>query len=297
MAVESAVTYDNIQFHKNTVQPDAMLLEQLIESSATTILMDYLTLPSREEKTPVTFEDFQKDIESVVHMLKEHHGDITIRILVSSLENPLVKQWISYCQKKGLGLFLRWMESPTMEARLAYHLGCDKTYGHSMEAFLKDMEKAQDEVCSSSEEGRNLPNDLRVSSCAKSQETSKSGKPKLLYASPLPPVRSGISEYSIQLVQALATQYDITLYTEQTDLAKEEICAGKYPVLYPGDPLFWDDYDVKMYHIGNNYDVHSYIYEAAMMHPGVVVLHDTNIYYLFQAYHGSRHNFYQKIYE
>ena len=42
----------------------------------------------------------------------------------------------------------------------------------------------------------------------------------------------------------------------------------------------YDKYDYLVYNVGNNPDFHSYIYEAALAHPGMIILHDYMLYYL-----------------
>ena len=75
-------------------------------------------------------------------------------------------------------------------------------------------------------------------------------KPKLLYASPFPPLKSGISDYSVALVKALEKEFDITLYTdnyEVTDEALKDIPKLKYWV----DDIDFDSFDYRIYNIGN----------------------------------------------
>ena len=40
-----------------------------------------------------------------------------------------------------------------------------------------------------------------------------------------------------------------------------------------------DDFDIALYHLGNNAD-HGFVYEIALRHPGVVVLHEANLHHL-----------------
>src|SRR5947208_1353177 len=96
-------------------------------------------------------------------------------------------------------------------------------------------------------------------------------KPSLLYASPLPPARSGIADYSGFLLNSLAEFFDITLYTGAKDSLVPAL--SRFPVVRhgSGDTRF-DAFDHCLYQIGNNPWYHGYIYEACLRHPGWVVL-------------------------
>ena len=75
-------------------------------------------------------------------------------------------------------------------------------------------------------------------------------RPRLAYVSPLPPARSGIADYSAELLPELARHYEIDVTTERLDEA-----------------------DRRLYHIGNS-DHHSPMFDLLRRYPGVVVLHD-----------------------
>lgn len=120
-------------------------------------------------------------------------------------------------------------------------------------------------------------------------------KPSLLYASPFPPMKSGISDYSTELVKALDSKFNITLFTDNYDIS--EIGLNKYPVLrYGVDEIDFNNFDYVIYNIGNNPEYHSYIYGEAVRHPGMVILHDLVIYYLFIGYYNKKGELYSAIY-
>ena len=120
-------------------------------------------------------------------------------------------------------------------------------------------------------------------------------KPSLLYASPFPPMKSGISDYSVVLVKALAEAFDITLYTD--DYVISEPTLDGFPVLkYGSDHVDFDAFDYRIYNMGNQPDFHSYIYEAALEHPGMVILHDFILYYLFVGYYQNQGSLYSNTY-
>ncbi len=84
---------------------------------------------------------------------------------------------------------------------------------------------------------------------------------KVAYYSPLPPERSGVSDYSALLVPELGRRLDLHLQKR----------GRKRP---PRDA------DVSLYHVGNNPDAHGWIVEALRGWPGVVVLHEYVLHHL-----------------
>jgi glycosyltransferase involved in cell wall biosynthesis len=83
---------------------------------------------------------------------------------------------------------------------------------------------------------------------------------RVAYFSPLPPERTGISEYSALLLSALRERLDVQVVPRGSTAPRGA--------------------DVCLYHIGNNPDAHSWIVEALRARPGVVVLHDFVLHHL-----------------
>jgi len=79
--------------------------------------------------------------------------------------------------------------------------------------------------------------------------------------SPLPPSPSGIADYSQALLAPLGRLADLTVFAEG---------AGEF---HPRD------FDLALYQIGNN-PCHGFVYEMALRHPGVVVMHESNLHHL-----------------
>lgn len=109
-------------------------------------------------------------------------------------------------------------------------------------------------------------------------------KPKLLYASPFPPMKSGISDYSVILVNVLKDNFDITLFSDNYEITDDSI--KNYPVLkFGADTVDFDSFDYILYNMGNNADFHTYIYEAALEHPGVIIQHDLVLFNFIWGYY------------
>jgi glycosyltransferase involved in cell wall biosynthesis len=90
--------------------------------------------------------------------------------------------------------------------------------------------------------------------------------------SPLPPERSGISDYGYELLEALADVVDIAAVARKPALAQAP--AG-VEILDP--EAAEAKTDLSVYHLGNHSGVHSWIYRQALADPGLVVLHDTSL--------------------
>lgn len=98
-------------------------------------------------------------------------------------------------------------------------------------------------------------------------------RPKLAYVSPLPPERSGISDYSAELLPALAQHYEIDVIVAQDCVTDAWIVAN-----CPIRSVQWflensDRYDSVIYHLGNS-AFHQHMFGLMARTPGVVVLHD-----------------------
>lgn len=120
---------------------------------------------------------------------------------------------------------------------------------------------------------------------------------KLLYVSPFPPQKSGISDYSIILIYGLRERFKITLLTDDYKLTDERLYEDFEVLRYGKQKIDFNQYDYIIYNIGNNPYFHSFIYELCLEHPGLVILHDCVLYYLIVGYYGGRNQVYSKIYE
>ena len=96
---------------------------------------------------------------------------------------------------------------------------------------------------------------------------------KLAYVSPLPPEKSGISDYSAELLPELSRFYEIEIITDQ-----EAIQPAWLRDSFPIRATTWFSqnarrYDRVLYHFGNSH-FHHHMFELLAVVPGVVVLHD-----------------------
>lgn len=109
---------------------------------------------------------------------------------------------------------------------------------------------------------------------------------KIAYVSPFPPQRSGIADYSFEIVQNLKQYVDITIYLEDENSVADKLdLETKNISLLPQEI---SKYDCVIYHIGNNTNFHTKIYKMAWQYPGIVVIHDFNIHpFLADAFLGK----------
>lgn len=99
------------------------------------------------------------------------------------------------------------------------------------------------------------------------------GRPKLAYVSPLPPQRSGIADYSAQLLPELLKYYQIDVVVQQDEVAVAWL--GEQCVVRSVDWFLENasQYDRVVYHFGNS-GFHNHMFKMLDRVPGVIVLHD-----------------------
>ncbi|MGB3751635.1 MAG: glycosyltransferase family 1 protein, partial [Arcobacteraceae bacterium] len=98
-------------------------------------------------------------------------------------------------------------------------------------------------------------------------------KQKLAYFSPMPPQRSGIADYSLELLSYLSDYYDIDIIVEDMNSIDKDILE-KYSletIDYFEDNV--SKYQRKLYHFGNSH-FHKYMFDLLAKYQGTVVLHD-----------------------
>jgi glycosyltransferase involved in cell wall biosynthesis/SAM-dependent methyltransferase len=103
---------------------------------------------------------------------------------------------------------------------------------------------------------------------------------RLAYFSPLPPSKSGIADYSAELLPLLSLGAEISVFVEDEEQLRQE--SADYAVFRAVDfPRLREEgrFDLSIYHQGNN-PYHEYIYDRALADPGLVVLHEHCLHHL-----------------
>lgn len=132
----------------------------------------------------------------------------------------------------------------------------------------------------------------------KNNKPVRDKRPRLAYISPLPPERSGISSYSVELLPALAKYYRIDVIIKPEAVSEPWIQAhcGIYSVEWFQENH--QQYDRVLYHFGNS-QFHEHMFELLEKVPGVVVLHDfylSGIYEYMEAHGGQDDAFRKALY-
>lgn len=98
-------------------------------------------------------------------------------------------------------------------------------------------------------------------------------RPRLAFVSPLPPQRTGVATYAVELLAELSMHFEIELV-----VAQDETILPPGLAHLPVRQAAWflehgTDYDQVLYQFGNS-PFHSHMFALLARHPGVVVLHD-----------------------
>lgn len=113
---------------------------------------------------------------------------------------------------------------------------------------------------------------------------------RLAFVSPLPPARSGVADYALELLPELSRRYEVECITEGEPCTSPWVTAN-YPVR---DPEYLRThsarYDRIIYAVGNS-PFHDYMLDLLGQLPGVVILHDFFLsgLHLWMSNVGERH--------
>ena len=98
-------------------------------------------------------------------------------------------------------------------------------------------------------------------------------RPRLAYVSPLPPERSGIAEYSAELIPELSTHYEVDAVVAQKEVDTPAAHACRAVIGVDRFMRRASTYDRIVYHLGNS-PFHRHMFALVEKFPGTVVLHD-----------------------
>lgn len=106
---------------------------------------------------------------------------------------------------------------------------------------------------------------------------------KINWFSALPPARSGIAHYAMQVLPVLASSHEVVLWTDQDQVAPEVHKIARVARYDPAAPP-WREINngtISIYHLGNHPDFHAGIWQVSTQQPGIVVLHDLCLHDFF----------------
>lgn len=98
---------------------------------------------------------------------------------------------------------------------------------------------------------------------------------RLAFLTPLPPARTGVADYSVDVLGLLAPRHSIDVFHAQASVETDRVpasCAVR-PVAEFLPAHREQPYDVAVYQMGNGLD-HAFLYEPLARVPGLLVLHD-----------------------
>jgi glycosyltransferase involved in cell wall biosynthesis len=101
---------------------------------------------------------------------------------------------------------------------------------------------------------------------------------RLAWFTPLPPMPSGIADYSSELLPLVAEVADVEVICPRPGLLRRAKAPAGIPIR-PPERFRPDRYDAVYYHLGNN-PWHEFVYDASLRHPGVNVFHDVVLHHL-----------------
>lgn len=138
-----------------------------------------------------------------------------------------------------------------------------------------------DETARRSLEAMEAEYEMRTHAAGSMVAAAQPERPRMAFVSPLPPERTGIADYSAELLPALAAHYDIELITDQPAISDTAL-AG-----FRRRSVAWFEanarrYERVLYQFGNS-PFHEHMFGLLARIPGVVVLHD------FYLGHVQRH--------
>ncbi|MDP2661766.1 MAG: glycosyltransferase family 4 protein [Dehalococcoidia bacterium] len=100
---------------------------------------------------------------------------------------------------------------------------------------------------------------------------------RIAYFSPLPPCRSGVGDYSQELLPHLANWATIDLFRDDSHLDGCPL-GEQFPVYHKKDfERLYPRYHACLYHLGNDLS-HEYILETMLQRPSFAILHDVSLH-------------------
>jgi glycosyltransferase involved in cell wall biosynthesis len=104
---------------------------------------------------------------------------------------------------------------------------------------------------------------------------------RIAWFSPLPPIPSGIGDYSYELLPLVAERAEVDVFAPSPGRRRSLVRpSGVASVLDPASfEARAEGYDALFHHLGNN-PHNEYVFDAALRHPGVAVFHDFVLHHM-----------------
>jgi glycosyltransferase involved in cell wall biosynthesis len=205
---------------------------------------------------------------------------------VFSSKIPVVGGLIAWFRKAWNSVATKWYVRPLIDQQTAFNLAVVDRLSQQQKVLDVVAVELESWLIQEDREQIRLTRqvaELAVRS-AQIQRSSTSERPlRIAYFSPFPPARSGIADYSTELLPYLARQAVLTIFSN--DLAI--VTTDGVPVVPVADyPACRHQFDLALYQMGNS-EHHDHIYETLIRYPGIVVLHDYSLHH-FVRHHTQR---------
>jgi glycosyltransferase involved in cell wall biosynthesis len=109
------------------------------------------------------------------------------------------------------------------------------------------------------------------------EKKKKEEKKKIAFFTPLPPVKSGISDYSLDIITELSNYFVIDVYIDKDYTHDCELPSGISVYEHSHFNVRKKQYDDVIYQMGNS-EYHVYMMNYIKQTPGTLVLHDYNLH-------------------
>lgn len=124
-------------------------------------------------------------------------------------------------------------------------------------------------------------NNININKIKLSKEENK--KTKIAVFTPLPPLESGIADYSYDIINELCKYCDIDVFVEETYNANCTFPENVSLYSHRSYPARHENYKDTIFQVGNS-EYHFYMYQYIKKYHGTVVLHDYNLHGAFYHY-------------
>jgi glycosyltransferase involved in cell wall biosynthesis len=105
---------------------------------------------------------------------------------------------------------------------------------------------------------------------------------RLAVFTPLPPVRSGIADYAVELLHGLSSHHQIQVYVASRKEVSHSNSRGVSFSVHPAHDFVWMTHrnppDLVVFQLGNAW-CHDYMWPYVFRYPGLVVLHDAQLHH------------------
>lgn len=199
----------------------------------------------------------------------------TLREYAFASNVPVIGGLIARLRSAWDGVATQWQARPFIDQQSAFN--------HALVDFLERPPSAAEldrQIVELDHEQTKASGQIaRLQAQARQAGRAQTGRLRLAYFSPLPPARSGIADYSAELLPPLAQLAEVTVFSDDPAAG-----AAGLPVYATDDyPARRHDFDVPLYQMGNS-DLHETIYGMMSRFPGIVVLHDFYLHHFFYFY-------------